>query len=81
MYTVSAPRRMALRAASMATLPPPTTATFLPVRMGVLLVGRYAFIRLERVRNSLAEYTPFRLSPGMPMNRGRPAPEPTNTAS
>jgi len=38
-------------------------------------------IRLERVRNSLAEYTPFRLSPGMPIKRGRPAPEPTNTAS
>ena len=37
---LSAPRRRALRAASIATLPPPTTATFLPVRMGVLLVGR-----------------------------------------
>ena len=36
----SAPRRLAQRAASMATLPPPTTATFLPWRMGVLLPSR-----------------------------------------
>ena len=28
----------------------------------------------------MAENTPFRFSPGMPMKRGRPAPEPTNTA-
>ena len=81
MYTFSAPNRLAQRAASMATLPPPTTATFLACWMGVFAPSLYAFIRLMRVRNSLAEYTPFRLSPGMPMNRGRPAPEPMNTAS
>ena len=34
-----------------------------------------------RVKNSLAEYTPFKLSPGMPIKRGSPAPEPMNTAS
>ncbi len=38
-------------------------------------------MRLARVRNSLAETTPFRFSPSMPMKRGRPAPEPMNTAS
>ena len=29
----------------------------------------------------MAEYTPLRLSPGMPMKRGRPAPEAMYTAS
>ncbi len=34
-----------------------------------------------RVRNSLAEYTPFRFSPSMFMNFGRPAPLPIKQAS
>ena len=33
-----------------------------------------------RVRYSFAEQTPFSSSPGMCMNIGRPAPEPTKTA-
>mgnify|MGYP002431745388 CR=1 FL=1 len=55
MYTCSAPRRLAQRAASMATLPPPTTATARLFMMGVRLPGWYAFIRFTRVRYSLAE--------------------------
>ena len=39
MYTFSAPRRLAQRAASMATLPPPTTATFFACWMGVFAPG------------------------------------------
>jgi len=57
------------------------TATLLPTRTGVSLSGNvYAFMKLIRVRNSFAEYTPFRFSPGMFWNFGSPAPEPTNTA-
>ena len=40
METSSAPSRSAERAASMATLPPPTTATFLPTRTGVSVSGK-----------------------------------------
>ena len=40
-----------------------------------------AFIRLLLVRYSLAENTSLAFSPGIPMNLGRPAPEPINTAS
>ena len=40
-----------------------------------------AFIRLLLVRYSLAENTPLAVSPGIPINIGRPAPEPINTAS
>ena len=40
----SAPRRLAVRAASMATLPPPTTTHFLPAYTGVSYSGNwYAF--------------------------------------
>ena len=80
MYTFSAPSLSAVRAASIATLPPPTTATRPPFIIGVSLSSRYAFIRLERVRNSLAEYTPLSASPGIPIKPGRPAPLPMNTA-
>ncbi len=82
-YTIctSAPRRRAVLAASMATLPPPTTATFCPLMMGVLAFSSKAFIRLLLVRYSLAENTPFACSPGIPINLGSPAPEPINTAS
>ena len=38
-------------------------------------------MRLFLVRNSFAEKTPLKFSPGIPMNLGRPAPEPTNTAA
>ena len=38
-------------------------------------------MRLLLVRYSLAENTPLAFSPGIPMNLGRPAPEPINTAS
>ena len=31
-------------------------------------------MRFTRVRNSLAEYTPLRFSPGMPRKTGSPAP-------
>ena len=79
--TSSAPSRKAVRAASIATLPPPTTATRRACRIGVAESGRYAFMRLLRVRNSLAEYTPLSDSPGMFMKRGSPAPEPINNAS
>ena len=68
---------MAVRAESMATFPPPMTATFLPLMMGVSYSGNlYAFMRLLRVRYSLAEYTPLRFSPGIFMKEGRPAPVP-----
>ena len=63
----SAPRRLAVRAASMATLPPPTTTHFLPAYTGVSYSGnRYAFIRFTRVSSSLATDTPLRPSPSMP---------------
>ncbi len=38
--TLSAPSRMAVRAASMATFPAPKTATFLPTAMGVSYSGK-----------------------------------------
>ena len=79
-YTFSAPRRNAVLAASIATFPPPTTATFPPFIIGVSESSRYAFIRLLLVRNSFAEYTPLSDSPGIPIKDGRPAPEPINTA-
>ena len=65
----------------MATFPPPTTATFLLCMIGVLELLSKAFIRLLLVRYSLAENTPLEFSPGIPINLGRPAPEPMNTAS
>jgi len=37
-------------------------------------------MRFTRVRYSLAEYTPFRFSPGMFWKTGRPAPLPMKTA-
>ena len=49
--------------------------------IGVFEFSSNAFIRLLLVRYSFAENTPFEFSPGIPMNLGRPAPEPTNTAS
>ena len=71
-----------MREASIATLPPPSTATFFPCQKGVSASpSRYAFMRFARVRYSFAEKTPFRFSPSMPMNFGRPAPVPTKTAS
>jgi len=43
-------------AASIATFPPPTTATFVALFSGVSASGnRYAFIRFARVRYSFAE--------------------------
>ena len=78
---VSAPRRSAVLAASMATFPPPTTTTFFPWKIGVSYSSSKAFIRLFLVKNSLAENTPFACSPGIPINLGSPAPEPINTAS
>jgi len=83
-YTIrpcSAPTRRAVRTVSMAVLPAPITATRLPTMTGVSAFGKsFACIRFTRVRNSLAEYTPLRFSPGIPMKLGRPAPVPTNTA-
>ena len=37
-------------------------------------------MRLFLVRNSFAEKTPLKCSPGIFMKRGRPAPDPMNTA-
>ena len=63
----SAPRRSAVRAASIATLPPPETTHFLPAYTGVSYSGnRYPFIRFTRVSSSLAVMTPLRPSPSMP---------------
>ena len=45
----------------MATLPPPTTATFLLCMMGVVEFLSKAFIRLLLVRYSLAENTPLKM--------------------
>ena len=77
----SAPKRRAVRAASIATLPAPTTTTDLPSKTGVAESVLYAFIKLTRVRYSLAEYTPPRFSPFIRKNIGSPAPEPMKTAS
>ena len=74
----SAPKRLAVRTASMAVLPPPITAIFLAFMIGVSESSEAAFIRLTRVRYSLQDITPLRFSPGIPMNRGKPAPLPTN---
>ena len=63
MATESAPQRWAVRAASMATLPPPTT-THLPGTF------RLSSARTWR-KNSTAEYTPWAVSPGMPGRRPR----------
>src|SRR5208337_3311640 len=83
-YAGSAPSRRADRIASSAVFPPPITATCFPRSpiIGSSYRGNsYACIRLIRVRNSLAEYTPFRCSPGMFRNTGNPAPVATKTAS
>ena len=58
--TVSAPRRSDTRSASIAVLPAPITATCLPGCSGVSKFGKSrARIRLQRVRSSLADSTPF----------------------
>lgn len=58
----------ALLAASIATLPPPTTATLLPMWIGVSLSSiLYALIKFILVKNSFAEYTAFKFSPGIPI--------------
>jgi hypothetical protein len=75
MMACSAPRRLAVRTASIATLPPPKTTTFLPCLVGVSYSGNLlAFIRFTRVRYSLAKKTLGRFSPGTLRNLGRPAP-------
>ena len=63
----------------MAVLPPPITMTCLSFTSGrgVSYFGSRARIRLTRVRNSLADITPRRCSPGTFMKVGRPAPVPT----
>ena len=73
------PSRRAVRAASIAVLPPPITITCLPRQTGsgVSWSSRWPCIRFTLVRNSLALITLSRCSPGTFMNRGRPAPEPT----
>ena len=78
-YTIvaSAPKRLAVRTESMAVFPPPTTTTCLPFITGVSCPASAAPIRLTRVRYSLLDITPIRFSPGIFMNRGRPAPEAT----
>ena len=75
----SAPRRNAVRTESMAVLPPPTTATRLPIMTGVSLAGLEASIRLTRVRYSFDDITPVAFSPGIPIKLGKPAPEATKT--
>ena len=57
--TFFAPRRIAERVASIATLPPPTTMTFLPVKSGGLPspISRNIW---------MAEITPLASSPGIP---------------
>lgn len=60
----------------------PMTTTILFTFIGVSYSGNlYAFIRLVLMRNSLAEYTPIGLSPGMWRNLGSSAPLPIKTAS
>ncbi|OPZ71476.1 MAG: hypothetical protein BWY82_01706 [Verrucomicrobia bacterium ADurb.Bin474] len=82
MWTSWAPRRSAVRAESIATLPPPKTATLRDGKIGVSASSfSYAFMRLERVRYSFAEKTPTRFSPSKFMNFGSPAPVPTKMAS
>ena len=68
-----------MRAASIAVLPPPMTKTSLPrvSGSGVSYLSSIARIRLTRVRNSFADITPSRCSPGTFMKVGRPAPVPT----
>ncbi len=70
-----------MRAASIATFPPPSTTTLRDGMIGVsALPTSYAFIRFARVRYSFAENTPIRFSPSIFMNFGSPAPVPTNIA-
>ncbi len=56
-------------------------SNFLTVFDRCIMVITKAFIRLLLVRYSFAENTPLLTSPGIPINIGRPAPEPINTAS
>jgi len=74
----SAPIRKAVLTESIAVLPPPIIAIFLPISTGVSHPGHPAPIRFIRVRYSLLDITPFRFSPGIFINRGNPAPEATN---
>ena len=74
----SAPKRRAVRTESMAVLPPPITATRLPLSTGVSNVSFAAPIRFTRVRYSFDDITPIRFSPLMFMKFGRPAPDATN---
>ena len=73
----SAPRRFAVRTESIAVLPPPMTATFLPKATGVSESGLAASIRLTRVRYSLDDIMLIEFSPGIFMKFGNPAPEAT----
>ena len=76
----SAPNLSAVRAASIATFPPPTTTTLFALKTGVSEFSSKARIRLLLVKNSLAEKTPFAVSPSIPINFGKPAPLPIKTA-
>ena len=77
MIARSAPSRLAVRTASIAVLPPPTTITVLARSRGVSLSCEAAPMRFTRVRYSLHDITPLRFSPGIFMKRGNPAPLPT----
>ena len=74
----SAPRRLAVRTESIAVLPPPMTATFLPKATGVSESSLAASIRLTRVRYSLEDMILIEFSPGIFIKLGKPAPEATN---
>ncbi len=79
--TSSKPTLTAVLAASIATFPPPIIAAFLPILRGVAQSPLPAPMRLTRVRNSFAENTPFKFSPGILIILGSPAPEQINIAS
>ena len=72
--TGAAPRRRAVRAASMATLPPPTTRTFLPARSTVLP-------SLTSARKVRALWMPSSSSPGTRSCTALCVPVATSTAS
>ena len=79
--TLSAPNLSAVLAESKVTLPPPMTVTILPILIGVSYSGNlYAFMRLARVKNSLADKTPFKFIPGIFIITGNPAPTPKKKA-
>ena len=66
MSTLAAPRRAAVRATSMATLPPPTTMTRLPTA-GTSVPASCASATPRR--KSTATETPSASSPGTPARR------------